>query len=229
MGLGDRGQTVGPPGHPAGSLDTDSRAEQRRRLLRSGPQPSPVDGDQAVMADLLAGEESAHDLDALPQPGVADRLPGPSPAGDVLVGRLAGAQRNPEAAGVHRLEGARGLGDDGRVVSLARRVHHSEWQAGRLQSGTEPRPSETGVALGLAPGREVVGAHRPGEADVLRQLHRLQQCGGMDLLVGGVHAEDRHSVVVPWKGRHHTARRDASHGCFGWLLQGMPNWFGPAP
>ena len=58
-----------------------------------------------------------------PQAGVADVLARPDVAGDVLVGRLAGAERRPEAARVHRRQRRHGLRDDRRVVALPRRVH----------------------------------------------------------------------------------------------------------
>jgi hypothetical protein len=45
------------------------------------------------VADLLPGQQAAHHLDALAQPGVADVLARPDLAGDVLVARLAGAER----------------------------------------------------------------------------------------------------------------------------------------
>jgi hypothetical protein len=173
-------------------LRADRGGQQRRRHLRPGPDPGAVDGDQPVVADLLAGQQAAHDLDALAQPGVADVLARPHLAGDVLVAGLAGAQGGPEAARVHRAQRGSRLGDDRRVVALTRRVDDAERQARRLQGGAQPGPGEGRLALPLAPGREVVGAHGGGEADLLRQLGGGDELAGMDLLVRGVEAEDRH-------------------------------------
>ena len=43
----------------------------------------------------------------------------------------------------------------------------------------------------------MVGAHRRGEAHLLRVLHGLQQLGGMDLLVRTVEPDDRHASCLP--------------------------------
>jgi hypothetical protein len=48
-----------------------------------------VDADEPVVADLLAAEQGADDVDALAQAGVADLLARPAVAGDVLVAGLA--------------------------------------------------------------------------------------------------------------------------------------------
>ena len=85
-----------------------------------GPQPGPVDRDQPVMADRLARQQGPDDLDALAQPGVAQFLARPAVAGDVLVGGLAAAEGHPEPAREHRAQRADRLGDDRRVVALAR-------------------------------------------------------------------------------------------------------------
>ena len=121
----------------------------------------------------------------------------PAGAGDVLVAGLAGAQRRPEPAGIHRAQGADGLGDDRRVVALAGRVDDAERQRGGLQRGAEPRPGEPGVALPLAPRREVVRGHRGVEAGLLGALHRGQQGAGMDLLVRGMETKGGHARPVP--------------------------------
>ena len=75
-------------------LDRHRRRQQRRRLGGKGPQPGPVDRDEPVVVDHLAGEQRPDDVDALAQPGVADRLARPRLARDVLVGELAGAERD---------------------------------------------------------------------------------------------------------------------------------------
>jgi hypothetical protein len=134
-----------------------ARADERRRLLGQRPQPCAVDDHAPAMRDLLTGEERAHDVDALAEPGVALGLGRPRRPGDVLVGGLPGAQRDPQAAREHLGQRRRGLGDDGWVVALARRVDHAEGQAGRRERRPEERPREARLALALAPGREVVG------------------------------------------------------------------------
>jgi hypothetical protein len=83
------------------------------------------------------------------------------------------------------------------VVALPRRGNNPERQRGGLQGGTQPRPSKPGVALPLAPRREVVRGHRCIEAGVLGALHRGQQFAGMNLLVRGVEAESGHGRSVP--------------------------------
>ena len=105
-GLVDGDQPVGPAGGPPRRRRRDRGGEQRRRLVRQGPHPGPVDGHQAVVADLLAAVEGADDVHALAQPGVAHLLARPPAAGDVLVRRLARAERGPEAAGEHRRRGS---------------------------------------------------------------------------------------------------------------------------
>ena len=71
------------------------------------PEPGPVDGDEAVVADLLAGEQAPDDVDALVEPLVAQLLAGPAVAGDVLVARLAAAERHPEPTLEHLRRGSR--------------------------------------------------------------------------------------------------------------------------
>ena len=80
------------------------------------------------------------------------------------------AQRRPEPARVHRAEGGDRLGDDRRVVALARRVDDAERQRRGLQRRAEPRPGERRVALAGAPRREVVRRHRGVEAGRLGLL-----------------------------------------------------------
>nr|BFE72207.1 hypothetical protein GCM10020092_055080 [Actinoplanes digitatis] len=77
-------------------------------------------------------QQVADDADAFEQPGLADLLARPRPAGDVLVAVLAAAQGGPEPARVHRAKCADRLRDDRRVVALSGRVDHAERQAGGL-------------------------------------------------------------------------------------------------
>jgi hypothetical protein len=55
--------------------------------------------DEAVVGDLVPGEQRADDLDALGQPGVALGLRGPAVARDVLVGGLSRPEADPQAPG----------------------------------------------------------------------------------------------------------------------------------
>jgi len=90
------------------------------------------------VADLFAGQQCPDHLDAFPEPGVADVLAGPGRTGDVLVGRLTGAERHPEPTLEHGAQGGDGLGDDRRVVALAGRIDDAERQRGGGQRGAQP-------------------------------------------------------------------------------------------
>ena len=128
---------------------------------------------------------------------VADVLGRPPVAGDVLVGRLTGAERHPEPAGEHLAERRRRLGDDRRVIALARCGDDPERQVGRRHRRAEPRPGEAGLALAFAPRREVVRRHRRVEPRLLRELHGTQQLARGDLLMGRVPADDGHPSPSP--------------------------------
>ena len=134
----DGDQSVGPAAAPARRLGADRGADQRRRLGGQRPQARAVDSDEAVVVDLLAGEQRAHDLHALAQARVALGLGRPALAGHVLVGRLARAQRDPQPPGEHLAERRDRLGDDRRVVALPGRVDHAEGQVG-VASSAAPR------------------------------------------------------------------------------------------
>src|SRR5918995_3015102 len=125
----DCDQPVRPGCAPAGRWNTHGRAEQRRRVLRPGPYPRPVDADQPVVAYLLATQQRTDDVDAFPQPIVAYLFAGPASTGDVLVTGLARAKCSPKSAGIHAAQGADGLGDHGRVVALARRGNNPNGSA----------------------------------------------------------------------------------------------------
>ena len=155
MGLVEGDQAVGPAAHPGGGVGADGRPDQLRRPLGEGPEPGPVDRDQPVVADRLAGQQRPDDRDGLAQPGPALLLGRPAPAGDVLVGGLAAAEGQPEPLGKELAQGGRRLGDDRRVVALPGRVDHPEAEAGRLQGrSSQDRRSRCGPAG--CPGREVV-------------------------------------------------------------------------
>ena len=113
---------------------------QHGRGRRQRPQACPVDLDEPVVGDLFAGEQGPHDLHALGQAGGAHRLVRPAITGDVLVRRFAGAEGDPQPAGVHLQQGRHGLGDDRRVVALAGRVDDAERQA---SSPSVRRPATT--------------------------------------------------------------------------------------
>jgi hypothetical protein len=81
----------------------------------------------------LAPEQRAHDVGALAQARVALGLAGPGHAGEVLVQALAAAEGQPEPPREHLAQGRGGLGEDGRVVAVARGRDHAEGQAGRLE------------------------------------------------------------------------------------------------
>ena len=147
------------PAKPAVSALT-AVAEQRRRLGGQRPQLRAVDGDQPVVVDDLAREQRADHVDALAQPGVARRLARPRLAGDVLVENSPVPSATDRRPGEHLGQRGGGLRDDRRVVALPGRVDDPVRHRRRLHRGAEPRPREAGLALALAPGREVVGATR---------------------------------------------------------------------
>ena len=192
--LGHRDQAVGPSTDRRGGRRRHRGADQRRRCGRQRPQPRLVDGDQAVVGDLLAGEQGTHHGDALLEAAGAGGLVRPRCAGDVLVGVLAGAERDPQPAGEHLGERRRGLRDERRVVALPRRVDDSERQRRRGHRRAQPRPREPGLALPRAPRREVVRRHRRVEAGLLGSAHRGEQAARGDLLVRGVPADDGHGL-----------------------------------
>ena len=75
--LVDGDEPVGPVGVPGGRLWGDGGADERRDGVGQRPQPGAVHRDEAVVADLLAGQHPADDVDALAQPLVADLLARP--------------------------------------------------------------------------------------------------------------------------------------------------------
>ena len=119
---------------------------------------------------------------------------GPRVAGDVLVDRLAAADRRPEPA---RDTSRRGSRSSAPVIAGWYRcpgavTTPSEKLRG-LERGREPAPGVPRVALPHAPGLEVVAAHRGVEARLLGVLHRVEQAAGRELLVRGVESDDRHA------------------------------------
>jgi hypothetical protein len=126
--LVDRDDAVRPLRRPCCGFLGDGRSEEGRGFLRQRPDPRPVHVHEALVADLLTPVQRPDHVDALAQTGVAHVLAGPPVAGDVLVGRLARAERHPEPPREHRGQRGRGLGDDRRVVALAGRVDHAERQ-----------------------------------------------------------------------------------------------------
>ena len=81
-------------------------------------------------------------------------------------------ERDPQPPREHLAQRRGGLGDDRRVVALSRRVDDAERQRRRRQRRAEERPGEPGLALALAPGREVVRGHAAVEAGLPRRAGR---------------------------------------------------------
>ena len=191
-GLVDRHQPVGPLAAPARRLLAHRRADQVRRVRWKRPQTRPVDADEPVVVHGLAGEQRAHDVHALAQARVPLGLRRPPVAGDVLVRCLAGSERDPEPAREQLAERGGRLRDDRRVVALARSVDDAEGQIGGLKRRAQERPREPGLALALAPRREVVRRHGGAKAGGLSLANVPEQAAGRDLLVRAVEADDGH-------------------------------------
>ena len=115
--LVDRDQSVCPRSDDLGRRCRPPRRKWRR-VLGKRVQPGAVDAHEPVVRDLLAGEQPADHVHALEQALVADFLRRPTVAGDVFIGCLARAERDPEAAGEHLRQRRGRLGDDRRVISL---------------------------------------------------------------------------------------------------------------
>src|SRR5204863_2407848 len=103
-------------------------------------------------------------------PVVALVLGRPRVARDVLVDGFAAAEGGPEPAREHQPQGRDRLRDDRRVVALTGGVDDPEAEPRRRESGAEPRPGESGLALPHAPRLEMVGAHRGIEPRALGRL-----------------------------------------------------------
>ena len=170
---------VGPASPTHAAVAGDTAAPSRRGGAgRQRPQPGPVDLDEPVVGHLLAGEQRPDDVDALAEPGRARRLVRPAVAGDVLVRRLAGAERHPEAAGEHLRQRGDRLGDDRRVVALTRCVDHAErqrrrWPSRRPATTTRipTRPGARSTARsGPTTSRRRTRPPRPARAAVSRRL-----------------------------------------------------------
>ncbi len=191
--LVDRDEAVGPVGVPRSGLGGHCGPDERRDALGEGPQPAAVHRDEAVVVDLLTGEEPADDVDALAKAVVAHLLARPLPSGDALVARLARPQGGPEATGEHARQGRDALGDDRGVVALPGGVDDPEGQVGGGERGPEEGPREPRLPLALRPRREVVRAHRRGEPGALGVLDVAQQPPRGDLFVRAVESDDRHA------------------------------------
>ena len=182
QGLGrlvHRDQAVSPTADSSSSLLADRCAEQRRGPCRKAPQLRPVDTHETIVGHLLAAQQGADHLDTLEETGIALRFRRPSVAGDVLVERLARAEGGPEPVGKELAERGDRLGDDHRVVALARRGHDTERHRRRLHRRAEPRPGVPGMTLTLAPRGKVIRAHRRFETLRPRQppRHRASRDG----------------------------------------------------
>ena len=194
--LVDRHEPVGPLAHPGGCLDAHRRADQRGRLGRQGPQPGAVDHHRPWWFTDLAGEQGADHVDALAQARVALSLGGPALAGDVLVGRLAAAQRHPQAAREHLAQGGSGLSDDRRVVALAGRVDDSERQAAWPRSAAprkdQAKPDSPWRSLHGEKWSDDIAAAKPASSAWRTALEQLAR---RDLLVRAVKADSGHATV----------------------------------
>ncbi len=139
VGRADGDDPVGEPAgplrvHRPGGGDVD-----RDRLLGAGVEPRRLEREVvAVVLDDLAAEQLGDDLDRLEHHRAADADLRPLAADDVLVQRLAGAQPEPEAAGVHRAQRGGGVGDDRGVVAEARAGDGGPERQRRARSRARP-------------------------------------------------------------------------------------------
>src|SRR5690606_17936742 len=97
----DRDQPVGPAADPARGLGRERGAEDLRRTFGTRVKLRLLDAHSAAMRHGLAGPERTDDLDGLEKTRVALALLRPVRADDVLVQRLAAADREPEPVGIH--------------------------------------------------------------------------------------------------------------------------------
>jgi len=111
-------QAVRPAADLAGGLLADGGAEDRRWGRWQAPDTCAVDGDEAVVGDLVAAKQRPDHVNALEEASVTDVLVRPLLPGHVLVEGLTRAEDRPEAAGEKLGERGDGLGDDRRVVTL---------------------------------------------------------------------------------------------------------------
>ena len=116
------------------------------------------------MREAFAGPEAPHDGDGLGEAAVAGVALGPVLAGDVLIQELPAPEARPESPGVHLAQRGHGLRDDDGVVAPDGAVDHADGDTRGLEGRAEPAPREAGLALGLAPGKEVVRAREFVEA-----------------------------------------------------------------
>ena len=138
-------------------------------------------------------EQAADDVDRLHEPRVALLLRRPRIAGDVLVDRLAAAERRPEPLRVHLREGRDLLRGDRRVVALSRRGDDAErevrWPRARRRASS--RRSRSGPAgRSRARGGRCTSRRRSRPP---RRASRPEQAAGRELFVRGVESHDRHS------------------------------------
>src|SRR5690606_23739372 len=155
---------------------------------------------------------TADHLDALLEALLARRLAGPRVAGDVLVHRLTGAERDPVPAGEHLAERRGRLRDDRRVVALPGSVDGADRQGRRGEGGAEPGEGEARVSLARTPRHEVVRAHRRLEPGTLGAPDVREQSAGRDLLVRGVIAVAGHGPFLRATRRRRLPSRCAAPG-----------------
>src|SRR6185312_4059843 len=130
------------------------------------PQSCAIDVHEALVADLLAGQQPPDHVDAFGEALIANLLARPDFSGNAFVGRLTRPERCPEPTREHLRKRRDGLRDDRRVVALTWRVDDPERNVRRRQRSAEEGPGEAGLALAFTPWAEVVRGHACGEASL---------------------------------------------------------------
>src|SRR5579871_4885474 len=185
MRRGGRYQTVA---HAPGGLSrlwTGGGDVDRAGLLRACVEPRALHAQVlAGVARLLAGEELLNDLDGFDHALQAYRRFGPFAAHDVFVERLARADAQPEAVGVHGGQRGGGLRENGRVVAIrgAGDAGSKGHLLGRGAERAHPRPDERTLPLLRNPRVKVIGSHHAAETGLFRLSTPTQQVVWTELL-----------------------------------------------
>lgn len=192
MAVGEALRVAGGRGARAGDVDGDRRL--RPVVDRRAVEAIVV----ALEIDALAGPERPNDPHGLAEPREALGELGERHADRLLVERLARADAEGEAAGVHGAERRERLRDDRGVVAEGGGEHGGAERhaGGALERHAEPR-DRVGAVAALVPRRLQVVADEEGvEAGLLGQLREAQEIGGAELLGGGLlsvaHASSQH-------------------------------------
>ena len=163
----------------------EGRDVEGRRRLRTRPEPRLLGAEEAsVVVDDLAGPQPADQLQRLLEGGELAVPVGPVRADRRLVQRLARADADEHAPGVHHLERREPLRDEGRVIPLQRGGdgRPDRHLLGGLRRRAEPDPGMAGLAA-VPPRLEVVAAFESVEAGPLAGDRLLQQVVRPELLV----------------------------------------------